>query len=47
MICRYDELRRYPTVFLKMTGVRLRAFAERLDDMLPGCDAAECYLLDY
>ena len=35
MICRYDNLRRYPTVFLKMTGLRLNEFASLLDDMLP------------
>lgn len=35
MICRYDNLRRYPTVFLKMTGLRLNEFADLLDDMLP------------
>jgi len=35
VICRYDNLRRYPTVFLKMTGLRLNEFAELLDDMLP------------
>jgi hypothetical protein len=34
MICRYDYLRRYPTVFLKMTGLRLNEFADLLDDML-------------
>ena len=35
MICRFDNLRRYPTVFLKMTGLRLNEFADLLDDMLP------------
>jgi hypothetical protein len=35
MICRFDNLRRYPTVFLKMTGLRLNEFAALLDDMLP------------
>ena len=35
MICRFDNLRRYPTVFLKMTGLRLNEFASLLDDMLP------------
>jgi hypothetical protein len=35
MICRFDNLRRYPTVFLKMTGLRLSEFADLLDDMLP------------
>ena len=41
MICRYDNLRRYPTVFLKMTGLRLNEFAELLDDMLPRLAEAE------
>jgi len=41
MICRYDNLRRYPTVFLKMTGLRLNEFADLLDDMLPRCASAE------
>jgi len=36
MICRYDHLRRYPTVFLKMTGLRLNEFETLLTDMLPG-----------
>ncbi len=30
MICRFDNSRRYPTVFLKMTGLRLNAFADLL-----------------
>jgi hypothetical protein len=41
MICRYDHLRRYPTVFLKMTGLRLNEFASLLDDMLPRFATAE------
>lgn len=41
MICRYDNLRRYPTVFLKMTGLRLNEFASLLDDMLPRLAEAE------
>ena len=41
MICRFDNLRRYPTVFLKMTGLRLNEFADLLDDMLPRLAAAE------
>jgi len=41
MICRYDCLRDYPTVFLKMTGLRLNEFASLLDDMLPRFAAAE------
>ena len=41
MICRFDNLRRYPTVFLKMTGLRLNEFADLLDDMLPRFAAAE------
>jgi hypothetical protein len=40
MICRFDYLRRYPTVFLKMTGLRLNEFASLLDDMLPRFAAA-------
>jgi hypothetical protein len=35
MICRYDYLSRYPTVFLQMTGLRLNEFAELLTDILP------------
>src|SRR5262245_58407833 len=35
MICRFDYLRRYPTVFVKMTGLRLNEFASLLDDLLP------------
>jgi hypothetical protein len=35
MICRFDNLRRYQSVFLKMTGLRLNEFADLLDDMLP------------
>lgn len=41
MICRYDYLRRYQTVFLKMTGLRLNEFADLLDDMLPRFATAE------
>jgi hypothetical protein len=41
MICRYDQLRRYPTVFLKMTGLRLGEFEQLLTDMLPRIAAAE------
>jgi len=41
MICRYDNLRRYPTVFLKMTGLRLNEFASLLDDILPRFAQAE------
>jgi len=41
MICRFDYLRRYPTVFLKMTGLRLNEFADLLDDMLPRVASAE------
>jgi hypothetical protein len=41
MICRFDNLRRYPTVFLKMTGLRLNEFASLLDDMLPRFAQAE------
>ena len=41
MICRFDNLHRYPTVFLKMTGLRLNEFADLLDDMLPRFAQAE------
>jgi DDE superfamily endonuclease/Helix-turn-helix of DDE superfamily endonuclease len=41
MICRFDNLRRYPTVFLKMTGLRLNEFADLLDDLLPRLAEAE------
>src|SRR5436189_1469200 len=41
MICRYDQLRRYPTVFLKMTGLRLNEFETLLTDMLPRIAAAD------
>jgi len=41
MICRFDYLRRYPTVFLKMTGLRLQEFTDLLDDMLPRFASAE------
>ena len=41
MICRYDYLSRYPTVFLQMTGLRLNEFAELLTDILPRFAAAE------
>jgi hypothetical protein len=35
MICRYDQLHRYPTVFLKMTGLGLNEFEQLLTEMLP------------
>jgi hypothetical protein len=41
MICRYDQLCRYPTVFLKMTGLRLNEFEQLLIDMLPRLADAE------
>ena len=41
MICRFDYLRRYPAVFLNMTGLRLNEFASLLDDMLPRFASAE------
>jgi hypothetical protein len=41
MICRYDYLHRYPTVFLKMTGLRLGEFDQLLTDMLPCIAEAE------
>lgn len=45
MICRFDHLRRYPTVFLKMTGLRLNEFADLLDDILPRFASAEQHRL--
>jgi hypothetical protein len=41
MICRYDQLRRHPAVFLKMTGLRLNEFEQLLTDMLPHIADAE------
>jgi hypothetical protein len=41
MICRYDYLHRYPTIFLKMTGLHLREFDQLLTDMLPRIAEAE------
>lgn len=41
MICRYDSLRRYPVVFLQMTGLRLEEFDTLLTDLLPGFAAAQ------
>jgi hypothetical protein len=41
MICRYDRLRRHPTVFLKMTGLRVHEFEQLLTDMLPRMADAE------
>jgi len=41
MICRYDQLRRHPTVFLKMTGLRVGEFEQLLTDMLPQIAQAE------
>jgi hypothetical protein len=41
MICRYDRLHRYPTVFLKMTGLRINEFEQLLTDMLPDIADAE------
>ena len=35
MICRYDTLRRYPSVFVTMTGLRLHEFDQLVVDMLP------------
>ena len=35
MMCRYDQLRRSPGVFLKMTGLRVGEFEPLLIDMLP------------
>jgi hypothetical protein len=41
MICRFDHVRQHPTVFLKMTGLRLNEFADLLDDLLPRFTTAE------
>jgi DDE superfamily endonuclease/Helix-turn-helix of DDE superfamily endonuclease len=41
MICRYDQLRRHSTVFLKMTGLRVNEFEQLLTDMLPHIATAE------
>jgi len=41
MICLYGNLRRYPTVFVTMTGLHLNEFASLLDDMLPRFAQAE------
>jgi transposase len=41
MIMRYHHLTRYPTVFLKMTGLRLAEFNELLTDVLPRLGEAE------
>ena len=41
MICRYDQLRRHPTVFLKMTGLRINEFEQLLTDTLPDIANAE------
>ena len=41
MICRYDYLSRYPTVFLQMTGLRLNEFDQLLTDILLRFAAAE------
>lgn len=35
MIARYDNLGRYPSVFLRLTGLRVNEFEQLLDDMLP------------
>lgn len=34
LICRYNMLRRYPSVFLQMTDLRLNEFAELLTDII-------------
>ncbi len=41
MICRYDQLRRHPTVLLKMTGLRIHEFEQLVSDMLPRMVAAD------
>lgn len=41
MICRYSNLRRYPAVFLQMTGLRLAEFDALLPDVLPRLALAE------
>lgn len=46
MICRFDHVRQYPTVFLKMTGLRVNEFADLLDDLLPRFATAEHHRLD-
>lgn len=46
MICRFDHVRQYPTVFLKMTGLRVNEFADLLDDRLPRFATAEHHRLD-
>jgi hypothetical protein len=35
MIMRYEHLKQHPTVFLKMTGLRLNEFDALIDEMLP------------
>ncbi len=35
MICRYDRLAAHPTVFLKLTGLRVTEFDDLLTDVLP------------
>jgi hypothetical protein len=37
----FDYVRQYPTVFLKMTGLRLNEFADLLNDVLPRFARAE------
>src|SRR5690606_32531634 len=41
MIMRYYHLKHYPTVFLKMTGLRINEFAGLVDDLLPQFVQAE------
>jgi hypothetical protein len=41
MIMRYEHLNHYPTVFLKMTGLRINEFDTLVDDLLPHFVKAE------
>jgi hypothetical protein len=41
MICRFDHVRQYPTVFVKLTGLRVTEFTALLDDLLPRFATAE------
>lgn len=45
MICRFDHIRQSPTVFLKMTGLRLTEFADLLNDLLPRFATAQQHRL--
>jgi hypothetical protein len=41
----YTHLKRYPSVFVKMTGLRVTEFDALLDDILPQFAAAEAHRL--